>query len=85
VLLVPVRTLRGDRRILSARWGTEAFCRALQAEADVVIAGRACDTAIFAAVPALLSFAERQSTRDRWQWTRPPHHGKLPNLARIGK
>jgi hypothetical protein len=37
--------------------GTEAFCRALQAEADVVIAGRACDTAIFAAVPALLGCA----------------------------
>ena len=42
---------------MSARWGTEAFCRALQAEADVVIAGRACDTAIFAAVPALLGCA----------------------------
>jgi hypothetical protein len=37
--------------------GTEAFCRALRAEADVVIAGRACDTAIFAAVPALLGCA----------------------------
>ena len=37
--------------------GTEAFCRALQADADVVIAGRACDTAIFAAVPALLGCA----------------------------
>src|SRR5467141_440331 len=37
--------------------GTEAFCRALQADADVAIAGRACDTAIFAAVPALLGCA----------------------------
>src|SRR6202043_3388283 len=37
--------------------GTEAFCGALQADADVVIAGRACDTAIFAAVPALLGCA----------------------------
>ena len=37
--------------------GTEAFCRALQADADVVIAGRACDTAVFAAVPALLGCA----------------------------
>ena len=34
--------------------GTEAFGRALRTEADVVIAGRACDTGIFAAVPALL-------------------------------
>jgi hypothetical protein len=35
--------------------GTEAFCRPLRA--DVVVAGRACDTAIFAAVPALLGCA----------------------------
>ena len=39
---------------LVGQMGTEAFCRALRAEADVVIAGRACDTGIFAAVPALL-------------------------------
>jgi len=42
---------------LVGQMGTEAFCRALRAEADVVIAGRACDTAIFAAVPALLGCA----------------------------
>ena len=42
---------------LVGQMGTEAFCRALQADADVVIAGRACDTAIFAAVPALLGCA----------------------------
>jgi hypothetical protein len=36
----------------------QAF-RALQADADVVIAGRACDTAIFAAVPALLGRKRR--------------------------
>jgi hypothetical protein len=42
---------------LVGQMGTEAFCRALQAEADVVIAGRACDTAIFAAVPAMLGCA----------------------------
>jgi hypothetical protein len=41
---------------LVGQMGTEAFCRALRAEADVVIAGRACDTAIFAAVPALLGY-----------------------------
>ena len=32
--------------------GVEAFARALDGGADVVIAGRACDTAIFAACPA---------------------------------
>jgi Acyclic terpene utilisation family protein AtuA len=42
---------------LVGQMGTEAFCRALQADANVVIAGRACDTAIFAAVPALLGCA----------------------------
>src|SRR6266850_2530476 len=42
---------------LVGQMGTEAFCRALQADADVVIAGRACDTPIFAAVPALLGCA----------------------------
>jgi hypothetical protein len=42
---------------LVGQMGTEAFYRALQAEADGVIAGRACDTAIFAAVPALLGCA----------------------------
>ena len=36
--------------------GTEAFSRALEAGADVVLAGRACDTAIFAAVPTMLGF-----------------------------
>jgi hypothetical protein len=34
--------------------GTEAFLRALALEPDVVLAGRACDTAVFAAVPLLL-------------------------------
>jgi hypothetical protein len=42
---------------LVGQMGTEAFCRALHAGADVVIAGRACDTAIFAAAPALLGCA----------------------------
>jgi hypothetical protein len=38
--------------------GTETFIRALEAGADVVIAGRACDTAIFAAFPVMLGFDE---------------------------
>ncbi len=37
--------------------GIEAFQRALEAGADVVIAGRACDTAVFAAIPAMLGYA----------------------------
>jgi hypothetical protein len=41
---------------LVGQMGTEAFQRALDAGADVVIAGRACDTAIFAALPARLGF-----------------------------
>lgn len=38
--------------------GTEAFCRALETGADVIVAGRACDTAIYAAIPRLLGFPE---------------------------
>jgi acyclic terpene utilization AtuA family protein len=36
--------------------GAEPFIRALQAGADVVVAGRASDTAIFASVPLMLGF-----------------------------
>ncbi len=36
--------------------GTGVFRRALEADVDVVIAGRACDTGIFAALPILLGF-----------------------------
>lgn len=36
--------------------GTETFRRALALDADVVIAGRACDTAIFAALPEMLGY-----------------------------
>lgn len=36
--------------------GTETFERALALEPDVVIAGRACDTAVFAALPAMLGY-----------------------------
>jgi hypothetical protein len=36
--------------------GTEPFIRALDAGADVIIAGRACDDAIFAALPILRGF-----------------------------
>jgi Acyclic terpene utilisation family protein AtuA len=39
-----------------AQMGVEAFARALEGGADVVIAGRACDTAIFAVVPQMLGY-----------------------------
>jgi hypothetical protein len=42
---------------LVGQMGTEAFIRALDAGAEVVIAGRACDTAIYAAVPLRLGYA----------------------------
>lgn len=36
--------------------GTEAFIRALETEPDVIIAGRACDTGIYACIPEWLGF-----------------------------
>ncbi len=36
--------------------GIEAFQRALNAGADVVFAGRACDTAVYAAIPGMLGY-----------------------------
>jgi hypothetical protein len=36
--------------------GMGPFRKALEADVDVVVAGRACDTAIFASLPALLGF-----------------------------
>ncbi|MCI3952092.1 MAG: hypothetical protein K0R53_1589 [Burkholderiales bacterium] len=38
--------------------GAEPFQRALEAQADVIVAGRASDTAIFAALPVLRGFPE---------------------------
>jgi hypothetical protein len=42
--------------VIVGQMGTEAFQRALATGADVILAGRACDTAIFAALPALLGY-----------------------------
>ncbi len=39
-----------------AQCGTETFRRALEPDVDVVIAGRACDTAIFATLPEMLGY-----------------------------
>jgi hypothetical protein len=41
---------------LVGQMGNEAFRRAFDAGADVIVAGRACDTAIFAALPEMLGF-----------------------------
>lgn len=41
---------------IAGQMGIEAFQRALEAGAEVVIAGRACDTAVFAAIPAALGY-----------------------------
>ncbi len=41
---------------LVGQMGIEAFQRALNAGADVVIAGRACDTAVYAAIPGMLGY-----------------------------
>jgi len=38
--------------------GVEAFRRALEADVDVVVLGRACDTGIFASIPAMLGFPD---------------------------
>jgi hypothetical protein len=60
---------------LVGQMGAEAFCRALHAGADVVIVGRACDTAIFAAVPALLGCAmgpAMHMAKTRKRDTEPP-------------
>jgi hypothetical protein len=43
-------------RHIVGQCGTETFIRALQTMPDVLIAGRACDTAIFAALPDMLGY-----------------------------
>lgn len=47
---------------LVAQMGMEAFQRALRTGADVIIAGRACDTGIFAALPVMLGFPTALAT-----------------------
>lgn len=41
---------------LVGQMGIEAFQRALAAGADVVVAGRACDTAVYASIPGILGY-----------------------------
>jgi len=54
-------TIDGAAHIVG-QMGTEAFLRALALEPDIVLAGRACDTAVFAAVPLLLGYAPGPAT-----------------------
>lgn len=42
---------------LVGQMGCEPFRRALSTEPDVIVAGRSCDTAVFAAIPEELGFA----------------------------
>lgn len=42
--------------------GTEAFIRALQLEPDIILAGRACDTAVFASIPLMLGYPAGPAT-----------------------
>jgi hypothetical protein len=41
--------------------GMEAFIRAMALEPDVIITGRACDTAVFAAAPAMMGYPVAQA------------------------
>ena len=41
---------------LVAQMGCEPFERALRLDPDVIVAGRACDTAVFASIPKMLGF-----------------------------
>ncbi|MEL0091232.1 MAG: acyclic terpene utilization AtuA family protein [Rhodospirillales bacterium] len=52
---------------LVGQMGTEAFIRALEMEPDIIIAGRACDTGIYAAIPQWLGF----------------DHGPVTHMAKI--
>lgn len=45
-----------DASQIVAQMGMGPFRRALAADVDVIIAGRACDTAIFASLPSMLGF-----------------------------
>ncbi len=47
---------------LVAQMGTNSFQRALEQDIDVLIAGRACDTAIFASLPGIVGFPLGLST-----------------------
>jgi Acyclic terpene utilisation family protein AtuA len=45
-----------DAAHIVGQMGMGPFRKALEADVDVIVAGRACDTAIFASLPALLGF-----------------------------
>ncbi len=54
-------TIEGAAAIVG-QMGTEAFLRALALEPDIVLAGRACDTAVLAAVPLMLGYPAGTAT-----------------------
>ncbi|KDC79697.1 PF07287 domain protein [Bordetella bronchiseptica MBORD635] len=45
-----------DAAHIVGQMGNEAFIRALACEPDVIVAGRACDTAVFASIPVMLGY-----------------------------
>ncbi|MDE0942176.1 MAG: acyclic terpene utilization AtuA family protein [Alphaproteobacteria bacterium] len=51
-----------DAANIVGQMGVEAFHRALALGADVILAGRACDTAVFSAVPILLGYPAGEAT-----------------------
>ena len=53
--LPDAQTLMGANNIV-AQCGFDTFIQALESKPDVLIAGRACDTAIFAALPQMLGY-----------------------------
>ena len=57
---IPVLTpeIVGRAAQIVGQMGVEAFIRAMDEEPDVIIAGRACDTAVFACVPFALGHAQ---------------------------
>lgn len=46
---------------LVGQMGNDAFIRALHCEPDVIIAGRACDTAVFSSIPVMLGYDVAQA------------------------
>ena len=63
--------------------GTEPFARALEAGADVVLTGRSCDTAIYAALPIARGFDPAGRLRSAGASIAPPRWTpRCPSLKR---
>lgn len=62
--LTPIGPMQADIEgslAIVGQMGQRAFAKALEAGADVILAGRACDTAPFAVVPVLLGYPKGPS------------------------